>query len=195
MQSAIHTTPTCPCCSSLHRPRAALLSTSCVSPTRCEWDPGDTCGAWQGNNRRVVNFQASEARSLCRLPTQNILAERANRSVLTQTGALGEAQRLQAWGTWGDKHPSSMPPSPAVDHRELSPPTPMLQASSCHSTSQWLVFVSCTGLALLCAHCPVSGLPPPHFYHKSYAGEQIWSTDPPMSSLLGAYPIKHMSIM
>ena len=102
MQSAIHTTPTCPCCSSLHRPRAALLSTSCVSPTRCEWDPGDTCGAWQGNNRRVVNFQASEARSLCRLPTQNILAERANRSVLTQTGALGEAQRLQAWGSWGD---------------------------------------------------------------------------------------------
>ena len=50
--------------------------------------------------------------------------------------------------------------------------------------------LSCTGLAPLCAHCPVSGLPPPHLYHKSYAGEQVWSTDPPRSSLLAAYPIK-----
>ena len=42
------------------------------------------------------------------------LAERANRSVLTQTGALGEAQRLQAWVL-----ESSQPRSATVKHETL----------------------------------------------------------------------------
>lgn len=87
----------------------------------------------------------------------------------------------------GRQAPQPHAPSPAADYRELSAHTRaagQLHSSSCHSTSQWLIFVSCTGRPLLCAHCPVSGLPPPHFCHNSYAGEQIWSTDPPTSRLL-----------
>lgn len=81
---------------------------------------------------------------------------------------MGEAQRLQAWGT--------------------SPPTPMLHASftAAPVAPRHSDLCLCPALgwpsSVPTARCQAP--PPPYFYRESQVGEQIWLTDLLMSRLL-----------